>query len=354
MVGRALVGQVESYFEPQLLRARHQLLEIFKRPQLRIDGLVPAFRGSDRPGTAHVIGRGVFGIVLALAIHPADGMNRGKIDNVETHARRRSPVAWMQSCRVPCRPGCGEAGTRKHFIPGAEAGLFAIDDDSQFPAVGGCPAAIRISDHQSFQLRARRLLDRLRACRCGQLSYLFGCGRRGQPCPSALARSAAASISWTPVRMSTDRSCAASNFFHQIAAPGLKAIDPGLQGVEMPALGGDTGTLPASDRCSARLHGNFFPIGLERRAVAQDGVQNIVAVGEDVSGDVYAITDGALDGETSAIDLRLDVLDDDSAGDGRLDGARFLRPSFARTDLPALSSRPLVERQARCIKDPSA
>ena len=40
----------------------------------------------------------------------------------------------------------------------------------------------------------------------------------------------------------------------------------------------------------------------------------------------HAITDGALDGKSSAIDLRLDVLDDDAAGDGRLDGA----VSFAR------------------------
>ena len=40
-----------------------------------------------------------------------------------------------------------------------------------------------------------------------------------------------------------------------------------------------------------------------------------MAVGEDISGDRHPIADGALDGEPSAIDLRLDILDDDSAGE---------------------------------------
>ena len=50
----------------------------------------------------------------------------------------------------------------------------------------------------------------------------------------------------------------------------------------MPALGSDAElALPAIIR--QRLHGNFFPVGLGRGAMAQNGVQNIVAVGEDVS-----------------------------------------------------------------------
>ena len=54
--------------------------------------------------------------------------------------------------------------------------------------------------------------------------------------------------------------------------------------------------------------------GCAGRLVAQNGVQNIVPVGEDVGGDCHPIADDALDGKPAAIDLRLDILDDDAVG----------------------------------------
>ena len=85
MVGRILIRQIERYFEPQLPGSHHELLEVFQRPQLRVDGFVTAFACADRPGAAHVIRQGRFIIVLSLPIHAADGMNGRKVDNVETH-----------------------------------------------------------------------------------------------------------------------------------------------------------------------------------------------------------------------------------------------------------------------------
>ena len=154
MVRRALVGQVESYFEAQLLGSRQKLLEILERSQLRIDGLVSAFAGADRPGTANIFRQGFLGVVLSLAIHAADGVNRRKVENVEAHAGHVvQPLgAILQGSGAP---GLRGAGTREHFVPGAEAGPLAIDDDRQFPAVGGGAAAVGVPDHQGFQLRAR-------------------------------------------------------------------------------------------------------------------------------------------------------------------------------------------------------
>ena len=86
MVGRALVGEVERYLESHLLGARHQLLEILQRSQLRIDCLVTALFGSNCPRAANVIGQGLLVVVLPLPIHPPDGMNRRKVENVEAHA----------------------------------------------------------------------------------------------------------------------------------------------------------------------------------------------------------------------------------------------------------------------------
>ena len=112
--------------------------------------LCPPSLCSDRPGAAHVIGRGFFGIVFAFAIHAADGMNGRKVENVKAHAGHVvQPLGAVLQSSVAA--GLAGAGARKHLIPGAEAGLFAIDDDCQFPAVGGCPSAIGVPDHQGLQ-----------------------------------------------------------------------------------------------------------------------------------------------------------------------------------------------------------
>ncbi len=57
--------------------------------------------------------------------------------------------------------------------------------------------------------------------------------------------------------------------------------------------------------------------------MAQDGVQNLVAVGEDVSRDFDALANGALDGETAAIDFGPNIFNDHSLGRRRLDELVF-------------------------------
>src|ERR1700686_4546220 len=92
-----------------------------------------------------------------------------------------------------------------------------------------------------------------------------------------------------------------------------------------------------------RIHGNFLPIGLRFGPMPQNGVQEIVAVGEDVRGDNYAFANRTLDGETSAIDFRLDVLDHHSPRKCGLSGtivfARHSRYRPPYVELQAMGER---------------
>ena len=74
-----------------------------------------------------------------------------------------------------------------------------------------------------------------------------------------------------------------------------------------------------------------------------------MAVGEDISGDGHPIADGALDGEPSAIDLGLDILDDDSVGArGGHDAIFFSRHPRYRP--PSIEFQAIGQRQAKCFK----
>ena len=88
MIGGALEGDVERYLYPILLGCGDQAAEIVQGPELWMDGHMPAGSRPNGPGTAWIIGGGHDGIVLALAVHLANRMNRGKIEDVKTHTRQ--------------------------------------------------------------------------------------------------------------------------------------------------------------------------------------------------------------------------------------------------------------------------
>src|SRR5262249_42506079 len=60
------------------------------------------------------------------------------------------------------------------------------------------------------------------------------------------------------------------------------------------------------------LHRGFEPRVLFSAAVFEDGAEQIMAVGENIRFDRDCLADHAFDGEASAVDLRLDVFDDDA------------------------------------------
>jgi hypothetical protein len=50
MVGCALQGQVEGDLEAQAVGAVHEGVEVVDRPEIGVDGVVPAVLAADRPG----------------------------------------------------------------------------------------------------------------------------------------------------------------------------------------------------------------------------------------------------------------------------------------------------------------
>src|ERR1700712_6025738 len=123
-VGRgALQRQVERNLEALIACGRDEVVEVVDGAQPGMDRVVSTLVTSDRPRRAAVPGGRGHGVVLALAVHLADGMNRGQVDDVEAHLRDPGEglgrggerAVYGVSLAVPTARGPGE-----HLVPCAE------------------------------------------------------------------------------------------------------------------------------------------------------------------------------------------------------------------------------------------
>ena len=85
VVGRGLERQVERDLEPEPVRLGHEGVEVLERAEVGVDGVVAALGRPDRPRGADVVGARVEGVVAALAVDAADGVDRRQVDDVEAH-----------------------------------------------------------------------------------------------------------------------------------------------------------------------------------------------------------------------------------------------------------------------------
>ena len=85
VIGRTLNRDVERDLHVQRFRSLDQRVEIVERPELRMNGVMTAFNGTDRRWTSGIARLGRKRIVSSFAIDAADGMNRCEVENVETH-----------------------------------------------------------------------------------------------------------------------------------------------------------------------------------------------------------------------------------------------------------------------------
>ena len=83
MVGRALEGEVERELHPVLVQRRGQGDELRLRAELRMDRVVPALGGPDRPRAAGVARLRPLGVVRPLPVRPPDRVDRREVDDVE-------------------------------------------------------------------------------------------------------------------------------------------------------------------------------------------------------------------------------------------------------------------------------
>ena len=126
MIGRALHGEVECDLHVVLLARRHQGAEILQRAELRVHGVMAAFGGSDRIGTAGIAFLGLHRIVAALAVGLSDRVDRREIHHVEAHRRDiRQPRDAIPERAV--LPGHRALAARHHLVPCTVAGARPVD-----------------------------------------------------------------------------------------------------------------------------------------------------------------------------------------------------------------------------------
>ena len=106
-------------------------------------------------------------------------------------------------------------------------------------------------------------------------------------------------------------------FFRDLVAPGGPAVGEGFDGVAVAGVVGEE-HLAGPAVVVDEAHLGFAPIFFVLAPVLQNGSDLVVAVLEDVSGDLEDVALDPLDRIAPGIDFRLDTLDDDRAG--RIEG----------------------------------
>ena len=126
VVGRGLQRQVERDLHAQPGRPCHEVVKVGERAEVRMDRVVAAGGGADRPRRARIVGSRVQRVVLALARRRPDRMHGRQIHDVEPHRGDRVEPPRRGAQRPRDRPAPAERvnpralRAREELIPGAE------------------------------------------------------------------------------------------------------------------------------------------------------------------------------------------------------------------------------------------
>ena len=258
MVGRALDGEIERDLEAMLAGSRHQPAEVLRRAQRGMDRIVAAVAGADGVGAAGIVGRGLQGIVAALAIGRADRMDGREVKDVEPHVANTRQVG-NDVVEGPQR-------AREELVPARELRLRPLDLDGDL----GMPAG------QMTNLCRGDQMVRFGSCQQTDSGLRVGTIQLGDE----LAKAQPAQVGGGIGDVDGDIDTGAALDLESVAQAAV-LIAPGLDGVEMPA---DTlrhhGAAPAV--VAERSHGRAPPLRLAGFAPQQLRRQNVMAVGEDV------------------------------------------------------------------------
>ena len=134
MIGRALDREVERDLEAVRVRRLDQPVEIVERAELRMERVVAALRAADRIGAAGIVRPGRQRVVAALAVLPADRVDRREVEHVEAHALDvgQAPDHVVEGA-VPVRIAALRA--REQLVPGGELGGRPVDHDLELALV---------------------------------------------------------------------------------------------------------------------------------------------------------------------------------------------------------------------------
>ena len=216
-----------------LFRLGDESPEIFERAELRDEwtcGRPPPIQWPKDCQRRRL--RGPRELFFPLRNVAPDRMDGRKIDDIEAHRRDvRKPCFAI--AKGPVTPRLRRTGSRKYFVPGREARLFAVDGHGQLLSRSGWQVAIGIAlnDMRATPLPEQWLRLMVYPWPRAAAAPSRGAARRHRP----WARAAASSISSAPMSSSTWTSCPAATRFIEITAPGLETIDPAFHGVLVPA-----------------------------------------------------------------------------------------------------------------------
>ena len=261
-------------------------------------------------GDAGVVGAGDERVVAALAVLAPDRVDRREVEDVEAVLGDRGDLLLD---RVQAAPRA-----REQLVPGAEARAHAVDLDRQrLGQRGGVGAQADALDGGGDLGAERRVVAR----RLGQARRRAGWRPRSRASPGRPRPSPSAAAASTQHRalgqLAAEVVLAGVDLAVHLVAPGGEHVAPGLDR-ELPAarrLDREL-ALPAHavDVRVDRVHRRLEPAPAARRLVADDGAHDLVAVAEDVGGDLDRVADAALGRVTSAVDGRRGMVDQRPGG----------------------------------------
>ena len=296
-----------------------------------------ALHAADRVWAAGIVGTGRQRVVAALAVDPADRVDRREIEHVEAHvADIGQPADHVVEGAVPRRIAALRA--REHLVPGGEAGARPIDEHLELVPVARSVGADAGPLHQRAHvlaehdlqepplvvaLGAELLQQRPQRLLIGALGLLEGALQEQAPL-GQLERHVQPGVV----------------LLHHLGAPAFEQVAPGLDGVDVAAVAHDRKAAGPAIVLDQR-HRRLAPGALVLGAVLDAGGNLVVAVAEDVRLDLDHVADHALDRMPSAVELRLDPLDHHPvARQARTGVARRHRGPASRAARPASLAPP--------------
>ena len=174
-----------------------------------MDRVVAALGRADGVGAARIVRRRRQRVVLALAVGPADRVDRREVEHVEAHVADVGQLA--RSRRRRCRGGSGSSvmRAREQLVPGGEAAPRPVDDHLELAvvadSVGAAAAAHQRRALGSASMRRAASRDRRSLvqagdqCRSASLSAPLpargtGTARRFRPSTSSTPMSNAGCV----------------------------------------------------------------------------------------------------------------------------------------------------------------
>src|SRR5438552_3202930 len=111
------------------------------------------------------------GIVFALAVGAADGVDRREIEHIKAHSRhiRKARLTVLEGAVTP---GLRSARAREHLIPGTKARTLWIHEHSKLLVIGDGQSSVRVLGHQASQFLSQSQFDCCSAS--GRLSLTQG------------------------------------------------------------------------------------------------------------------------------------------------------------------------------------